>query len=57
LYGCCEKHYYLQEIESDKKATEELMTDTITLEKFAREKYMMKRDNEDIFLIVRDEEK
>ena len=52
-----EKQYYLQEIENDKKATQELTTDTITLEKFAREKYLMKRDNEDIFLIVREGEK
>ena len=47
-----EREYYLSEIEKDRKATYELMTDTITLEKFGREQYLMKRDNEDIYLIV-----
>jgi cell division protein DivIC len=31
-----------------------LKTDPQTLEQFAREKYMMKRDNEDLFLVVPD---
>jgi cell division protein FtsB len=30
----------------------ELVSTPLTLEKFAREKYYMKRDNEDIFVIV-----
>ena len=30
----------------------ELMHDPKTLEKFAREKYLMKKDNEEIFVIV-----
>ena len=47
-----EKEYYLSEIEKDRQATFELMTDTLTLEKFGREQYLMKRDNEDIYLIV-----
>ena len=51
-----EKEYYLSEIEVNDAATKELMTNTTTLEKFAREKYLMKRDNEDIYLIVDDEE-
>ena len=51
-----EKQYYLDEINKDNKAIEELKTDTLTLEKFAREKYLMKRDNEDIFLIVKEED-
>lgn len=50
-----EKEYYLSEIEKDKKATEELMTDTLTLEKFGREQYLMKREHEDIYLIVGEE--
>jgi cell division protein FtsB len=32
------------------------MSDTTLLEKFAREKYLMKKDNEDIYLIIRDKE-
>lgn len=51
-----EKEYYLSEIEANDAVTKELMTNTTTLEKFAREKYLMKRDNEDIYLIVDDEE-
>jgi len=47
-----ESEYYLTEIEKDRQATYELKTDTLTLEKFGREKYLMKRDNEDIYLIV-----
>ncbi|MDE3213806.1 MAG: septum formation initiator family protein [Bacteroidota bacterium] len=31
-----------------------LKTDPQTLEKFAREKYLMKRDNEDLFLVSTD---
>jgi len=51
-----EKDYYLTEIEKDRQATFELITDTLTLEKFGREQYLMKRDNEDIYLIVEEEE-
>ncbi|MBE9483227.1 MAG: septum formation initiator family protein, partial [Bacteroidetes bacterium] len=47
-----EKDYYLSEIEKDRQACYELRTDTLTLEKFGREQYLMKRDNEDIYLIV-----
>jgi len=51
-----EKDYYLTEIDKDRQATMELITDTLTLEKFGREQYLMKRDNEDIYLIVDEEE-
>ncbi len=47
-----QKEYYENEIRKDKKEIEALITDTASLEKFAREKYLMKRDNEDIFLII-----
>ena len=52
-----EKEYYLIEIEETKSDLEELTTDMNSLERFAREKYLMKRDNEEIFLIVEEEEK
>jgi cell division protein FtsB len=48
------KIYYTKEIEKDKKEIYELNTNMKTLEKFAREKYLLKRDNEDIFLIVKE---
>lgn len=47
-----EKAYYVKEIEKDSKNLNELLTNPKTLEKFAREKYLMKKDNEDIFVIV-----
>ncbi|MGA1225739.1 MAG: FtsB family cell division protein [Tamlana sp.] len=45
-----EKEYYKKEIEKDQKAIKELSTDN-GLEKFARETYYMKRDNEEIYII------
>jgi cell division protein FtsB len=45
-----EKEYYKREIEKDKKELETLTNDG-GLEKFAREKYYMKRDNEEIYII------
>ena len=45
------KAYYTQEIEKERKISEELQSDPTTIEKYAREKYMMKRDNEDLFII------
>jgi cell division protein DivIC len=43
--------YYRDKIKSDSKELEELRTNKDNLEKFAREKYLMKKDNEDIFLV------
>lgn len=43
--------YYRQEIEKTQTELNQLRTDAATLEKYAREKYFMKRDNEDIFII------
>lgn len=47
-----EKDYFSQEISVINNEVRELTTNPETLEKFAREKYLMKRDNEDIFVIV-----
>jgi cell division protein FtsB len=46
-----ERDYYMKKIEEDKKRINELKTDNENLEKFAREQYLMKQDNEDIFII------
>jgi len=46
-----EKVYYLQKIEEDKKKIKELRTNAENLEKFAREQYLMKKPNEDIFIV------
>lgn len=51
-----QKEYYIDEIKKDQEAINTLQTDTVQLEKYAREKYYMKKDNEDVFVIIRDEE-
>ncbi|MFN8117130.1 MAG: septum formation initiator family protein [Bacteroidia bacterium] len=47
-----EKDYYIAEIENNKKEILELQTNKKSLETFAREKYLMKKDNEDVFVFV-----
>jgi cell division protein FtsB len=47
-----EKKFYLDEIRRDSILTRQLLTDTAALEKFAREKYLMKKEGEDIFLVI-----
>lgn len=44
--------YYEKEIEKIKKENAALFTDEKTLEKFARERYLMKHDTEELFLIL-----
>lgn len=46
-----EKVYYEQKIASDREKIKELKTNKENLEKFAREQYLMKKKNEDIFII------
>ena len=45
------KKYYTDQINQEKTELENLKNNPFTLEKYAREKYYMKRDNEDLFLI------
>lgn len=52
-----DKRYYHKEIEKDSTAMEELMTNPKNLEKFAREQYLMKKDGEDVFVIIETEKK
>ena len=47
-----EASYYEQEIEKARAERDELFTNTATLEKFAREKYFMKKDNEELFIMI-----
>jgi len=46
-----EKDYYLKKIAEVKKNKEELFSNDAKLEKFAREKYYMKKDGEDVFVV------
>jgi len=52
-----ERDYYITQIEQAKKEREQLFTNTDALEKFAREKYHMKKDEEEVFIIVPGETK
>lgn len=43
--------YYEKEVSQSKQYLQDLQNDTATMEKVAREQYLMKRDNEVIYLI------
>ena len=45
------KRHYTDKITQEKAELENLKNNPSTLEKYAREKYYMKRDNEDLFLV------
>lgn len=45
------KQYYEEEIAKTRQELKQLRTDAALLEKYAREKYLMKRDNEDVFIV------
>jgi len=45
------KQYYERQISATRKELDQLKINAFTIEKYAREKYLMKRDNEDLFII------
>jgi cell division protein DivIC len=47
-----EKEYYEEKIKEVQKDHDELFGDRESIEKFAREKYLMKKESEDIFVVV-----
>ena len=47
-----ERAYYTEKIEEVKQDREQLFSDKDKLEKFAREKYLMKKDGEDVYVII-----
>jgi cell division protein FtsB len=47
-----QKAFFQQEIDQTRKEQQELLSSPEKLEKFAREKYLMKKDNEDLFIIT-----
>ena len=49
-----QKIYYQTQIKADSVALFDLTNNDETQEKFAREKYYMKKENEDIIIIVKD---
>lgn len=53
LHKMQEQHaWYAQEIQRSKEQLHELGSNNALKEKFARETYLMKRDNEEIFVLV-----
>jgi len=51
-----QKVYYESEIARTEQAANTLTNDTLSLERYAREKYFMKRSNEVVYVVVREEE-
>ena len=49
-----ERDYYVKEIITNKAEVADLLTNPKNLEKYAREKYRMKRDNEDVYVFVQE---
>jgi cell division protein DivIC len=47
-----DKVYFEQKIEEVTSRLKELKTNNENLEKFAREQYLMKKSNEDVFIII-----
>jgi hypothetical protein len=47
-----EKAYFLEKIRKDSIHLQEMKANAKNLEKFAREEFLMKKKNEDIFLII-----
>jgi cell division protein FtsB len=45
------KNYYTTQIATEQKELEALKSNPATVEKYAREKYLMKRDDEELFII------
>jgi cell division protein DivIC len=50
-----ERQFYLDDTGRDSAALRKLATDSTEAERIGREKYNMKRDSEDVFIIVRRE--
>ena len=46
-----QKEFYISEIKSDSTELYKLQNDPAEQERFAREKFLMKKENEDIFII------
>jgi cell division protein DivIC len=51
------KKYYATQIAAERKELEALKSNPAAVEKYAREKYLMKRDNEELFLVPENSDK
>jgi cell division protein DivIC len=52
-----DRAYYLEEIQKDSARLNELTTNKENLEKYAREQFLMKKENEDVFVVIEEKEK
>lgn len=50
-----QRDHYLQEIDKVKVDREALLNDKSQLERFAREKYYMKKEGEEVFIVVEED--
>jgi len=51
-----DQEYYLEQIEKDSTRLHELTTNKENLEKYAREQFLMKKKDEDVFVIIQEKE-
>ena len=52
-----DREYYLEQIQKDSARLHELTTNRENLEKYAREQFLMKKPNEDVFVVIEEADK
>ena len=52
-----QKEYYVEQLKQVKTERQEVLGNTKSMEQFAREKYLMKKDGESVFIILDNENK
>ena len=52
-----DREYYLEQIQKDSARLSELTTNKENLEKYAREQFLMKRPDEDVFVVIEETDK
>ena len=52
-----DREYYLEKVQKDSARLSELTTNKANLEKYAREQFLMKKPNEDVFVVVEEKDK
>jgi len=52
-----DREYYQEQIQKDSARLHELTTNKENLEKYAREQFLMKKSNEDVFVVIEEQEK
>lgn len=52
-----DREYYQEQIRKDSARLNELTTDRENLEKYAREQFLMKKENEEVFVVIEQKDK